>query len=196
MKNLKKKLVALGLGLATMASSAMSVSASALEYDYWSAYYVPYTGSFYADSTVVRVSGLKWTSSQMEAVGEAYPDVICPSIEFEIRPATPTTNTKNIWGSKNGALSSNIPSAGFEFQLLDFNDVSFVIPNINNCEPEQSYYATQKLNPREGGYTDVTYDFECELGRYYFVVGESYPLRCATYPKTASFGRWYSWDYS
>lgn len=195
MKNFKKKIAALGLAVATVASSVMSVSASALEYDYWPAYYVPYRCDFYADTNVVRVQNVKWTSSQIEAIKSRNPLVPSPSIELEFRPASPTANPHEIWDSVDGALSTNMPNGHFEFQDDDYDDVTVSIRNVKDCTPEQGYYATQKMNPKVGGYTDVTYDFACELGTYSHLKGDSLPLRKAYFSRTVSFGHWDGWQH-
>lgn len=191
MKSLKKKIVAFGLALAAMAS--LSVSASALEYDSWPAYYVPYRADFYADTDVVRIQNVKWTSSQIDAIKDRNSLVLSPSIEFEFRPSSPTNNPHEIWSGKNGSLSTNIPNGGFEFQNSDTNDVSVVFPNIKNCTPEQGYYATQMMTPKAGGYTNVNYNLECELGNNLAI--DSWPLRCSTFNRTVSFGHWDGWQH-
>lgn len=195
MKNLRKKIVALGLGLAAMASSVMSLSASALEYDpVWQSYYVPYRGDFYADSSVVRVQNLKWTASQMEDIKDRNPLVPSPSIELEFRPASPVNDPHEIWAGKS-TLSTNIPNGKFEFQADDYDDVTVVIPNIKSCTPEQGYYATQTMIPKSGGYTNVTYNFACELGSRSSIANDSWPIRKSFFSQTASFGHWYGWEH-
>lgn len=198
MRKLKKRLAALGVGLAVMATSVMSMGASAEsvsddKWTEWPAYFVPYKGEFYADTTVVCVRNIKWSHTQKTAIADRNPNV-WTSMEFEFRPQTPTKDPHNIWSGTNGAMLTNIPGGSFEFQLWDRNDVTVVFPNLSNCVPETSYYATQAMTPQTNGATNVSYIFECELGRYGLV--DSTPIAYSEYPGQTSFAYWGRWEHS
>lgn len=208
MRNLKKKLVALGLALATMASSVMSMSAFAstagtLNFPDpgiddgrdWGMYYVPYSGGCYAGDGFASVQSLKWGSTQLQAISARYPDMTV-SYEFEFRPVDSngaTIDPHTIWSKKSGAISSNFPNASFEFQLLDTDDVTIVFPDISKAEADTVYYATQNLISKENRPTDISYDFEIELGQKLPIISDSWPLRYTKYSEPISFGHWLFW---
>lgn len=204
MKSLKKKIVALGVALAAMALMAVSAFASTAgtrnfpdpgidDGRDWGMYYVPYSGGCFANEGYASVQSLKWDSTQLQAISARYPNMTV-SYELEFRPVDSNgaaIDPHTIWASKSGAIRSNFPDAKFEFQLTDKDDVSIVFPNISNAVGGTAYYASQELVHKTGGPTNVSYDFEAELGQNLAI--DSWPLRYTKYPETLSFGHWYFW---
>ena len=206
MKNLKKRLVALGLGLATMASSVMSVSASAYPWEPvdWPGAYTPSTGRFFANSSLVRVTDLYWPASD---INNASGVPLKQGIEFEFRPQENVQQRPNgfhdIWKS-NTSNTSNLPDAYFEFQPVDddTDDVAICCGNTNYLVTHISYYGYMNLEkqPSFNSSTALPYTFESELGRYIPLVSDIkddyVPLKGATYldgGNNVVFGTEYSW---
>lgn len=204
MRNLKKKLAALVLGLATMASSVMSMSASALTYDDWvDGEYKPLTGRFYADNSQVSVANLTWYGPDFGTTLTKYPDdeYWWHSIEFEFRPQLNTNGveTKNdIWGETT-TVSSTFPYAYriFENQSTDPDDVSVGCKRISALNAGQAYSARMYMNTDPGAPTTHNYTFEVELGIMPANGNDSLPLRCVRYGDSVnnvSFGNVYTWQ--
>lgn len=196
MSKLKKRLAALGVGLAVMATSVASLGTSAADIDSWPAYYTPYTGSFLAGPESVRVSGVKWTSSQLTQMAESFHLPACPvSMEFEFRPYSPNNlsehvNPHTIWGGKR-YCTSNLPSVYYEFQSGDPDDVAICTADVTACQPNASYYGTMEMYLKDKA-TCYPYIFETELGYYVGAVDESMPTRYAQHTMSY-FGPSYSW---
>lgn len=195
MKSLKKRLVTLGIGLAVMATSAMSLTASALEYDDWPAYYTPYSGKFYAGTTSIQVDNLKWSASQLDTIRDNLGHGLM-GVEFEFRPkendGVTSLNPKTIWTGKsgNGMEISNMPLSYAEF---DKDDVSIGCGYVSNCNDSTVYYGVLYLNPAENAPANPRYILECELGIGLHGV-DYWPLRCCEYRNTVTrLGSNYSW---
>jgi len=208
MKHLKKKLAALGIGLAVAASSAVSMTASAVwpTQVNWPGYndpslnkefYLPYTGSFYASTYMVEVRDLKWDEYDVEifsAANDVYSDPA--GIEFEFRPRV---GKDAVWSSK-GVTSSNFPSVYYEFQLFDRNDVSIGFGDVRDIEAGVSYYARMSLekNPSFSGATgtQLDYTFEAEYGRKIWPTEEYDPNYYTVYnngENNVKLGQKYYW---
>ncbi len=194
MKNLKKKIVAFGLGLATMASSVMSMSASAAaKYENWRPTYAPTSGTFYASKSAVIVQDLCWTSSQLSEFSNY---TLRHTEEFEFRPNKPA---KEVW---NGATTanSNLPRAYFEDD--DENDVTIGCGDVSQIRSGTACYGTMGLNTASAFTEDepTYYTFEAELCEYVPVATEIkddyLPLKYSRYRdwiNRATFGQDYNW---
>lgn len=197
MKSIKKRLAALGVAATLAVTSAVSMTVSAATPDAWPAFYVPYSGNCYASAESVRVNGLKWSSSQLAQIKEQElnnPNFYTPvSMELEFRTVDSSgaaVGTHDIWKSKNGSISTNMPNASFEFQFawLDNDDVSFVIPDIgHSLKADETYYAGQSMAPTTSSSgSNKYYVFECELGDWYAI--DSFPIRYSQRPTLVPFG--------
>jgi len=186
MRKLKKRLAALGIGMTVLATSAMSMSASAVNYTSWWNFYTPRVGEFSASTTLLSVTDIRWTVDQQSALclvlGDSAPKA---SVEFEFRPIDPSkenphVNPHTIWEKANGNPISNLPDVHFEFQRGDPDDVSIACNNFYSCIPGVTYYAYQSMTPLPGAPTNHQYIFECEVGAFMGI--DSLPLYCSEYP--------------
>jgi len=193
MKSLKKKIVALGLGLATMASSVMSMSASAAaEYKNWRPNYAPISGTFYASKSAVIVQDLCWDASQVSDLSDFR---LRHTEEFEFRPSKPA---EEVWNGST-TTNSNLPRAYFEDD--DPDDVTIGCGDVSQLRSGTAYYGTMGLNTAPGFTNNkLTYNFEAELCEY--IPGASeflndyLPLeysRFRDWDNEATFGEDYSW---
>ncbi len=197
MKNLKKKIVALGLCLATMASSMASMSASAAaKYENWRPTYAPISGTFYASKSAVIVQDLCWDSSQLSELSGF---LLRHTEEFEFRPSIAATS---VW---NGATTtdSNLPRAYFEGDdpNEDSDDATIGCGDVSQIRSGTAYYGVMGLNTASGFTNNkLTYNFEAELCEH--VPGASeflddyLPLKYSRFrdwDNVATFGEDYSW---
>lgn len=154
MKNLKKKLAALGVGLAVMASSATAISASAWTKVEWPGFYTPKVGNFTASVSRVQVTNMRWTSDQTTAFNpplQPTPNTEQNGVEFEFRPkqvegadGVKRYTPHDIWSNKTSE-TSNLPMAYFEFQPYDDDDIAICCGDLKFIEAEKTYYGTMGL---------------------------------------------------
>lgn len=187
MKRIKKKANALGVSLAVLASSIVPVSAPAWEAVNWLGTYTPSTGTFFANSGIVRITNLCWTDTD---IGNAY-GILKRGIEFEFRPKIDERQRPDgfhdIWKS-NTSNTTNLPDAYFEFQPpeKDTDDVAICCGNIEFLVSGITYYGYMNLQ-KQPYFTPckLPYTFESELGEYIPVaswIRDDYnPLKSATY---------------
>lgn len=192
MKNLKKKIAALGLAVATVASSVMSVSASAWEAVDWPGVHNAYTGQFFATSTSVGVSNLRWNSSQISDFG------ILQVVEFEYHPrlSGSVVSKNDIWTTES-SHSSNLPKVYTECQSDDPNDVAVCCGNPKGLVAGDSYYGTMYL-VRNTSFIPQSwpYTFSVELAVGHSSLGDYLPLKEAYYNDGSDnvvFGQTYTW---
>lgn len=163
MKSLKKKLAALGVGLAVMASSVVSMSASAWSYENWRAWFAPYTGTAYAFGTSVQVMNMQWNSTQIANFMGLLPTSFGAlyGLEFEFSPDVEDKSL--IWDSKR-SHSSNLPQAYSECQWYDPDDVTIGTRDIKCLTAETSYYGYLYLNQGTTPTSGRKYRFSVEFG--------------------------------
>ncbi len=197
MKNIKKKIAALSLGLATMASSVMSINASAIwptNVD-WPGFYTPYTGKFYASTTAVKVSDFSWSSAQTDSFAST---TLRYGLEFEFRPNGVTKD--DVW-SEHLSEATNMPTAFFEFQASDPDDIAIGCGQLSAVWAGNVYYASMSLRKNPSfNQTNLAYTFESEYGRWVPIVSSVLqdfdPINYAVYLDSynnVNFGRTYSW---
>jgi len=196
MKNFKKKIAALGLAVATVASSVMSVSASAWERVDWPGFYTPQSGKFFASGSVVQVTNMRWSANQ---ISEFSDNILKHGIEFEFRPSL---NPHNVWSGVVSS-SSNLPEAYFEFQPDDDDDIAVCCGQVKGIQNGAVYYGVMSLTKQPGfTTTNLPYTFESEYGKWVPVASnikdDYWPLYGATYNDGGNnvlFGQSYSWGY-
>lgn len=192
MKNFKKKIVALGLGLSVMVSSMMSMGASAATgYSWGPQYFTPDTGSFWANSRLVEVWNLKWNYQDLVALSNKQAEEgLDLTVEYEFRPEA---DSHSIWASVR-SFTSNLPSAFYELQVFDHDDISIGSRKVTNCSTITTYYGDLGTNPADSA-SVVTrnYMFESELGKWMLV--DSLPLAYERYKNgaTCTFDTTYTW---
>lgn len=162
MRKLKKRLAALGVGLAVMATSMMSMGASAWSYENWRARFAPYTGTAYAFGANVQLMNMQWNSTQianfMGLLPTSYGALY--GLEFEF---TPDIDKNLIWDSKR-SHSSNLPQVYSECQWYDHDDVTIGTRDAKALVAENSYYGYLYLNQGTTSTTGRKYRFSIELG--------------------------------
>lgn len=138
MKKIKKKAIALGASLAVLASSVVSMSTSALPWEYvnWSGAYTTSIGTFFTSTGILRVTNLRWTEDDIR---NSY-GIFVRGIEFEFRPQIDKRQSPDgfhdIWKS-NTTNTTNRPDAYFEFQPPEKDRLPWRVPSAQLLEQWQ-----------------------------------------------------------
>lgn len=200
MRKLKKRLAALGVGLAVMATSVASLSASAWSKVDWPGFYTPAGGSFTASESRVQVTNMRWTSDQTTAFNpplQPTPNTEQNGIEFEFRPCQ---NPHTVWAEKTSE-TSNFPLAYFEFQPSDDDDIAVCCGDLKYVVAGTTYYGTMGLK-KQPSFTNsnLAYTFESEYGTWAGIASaimqDYVPIFGAWYKdaqNNATFGHYYGW---
>lgn len=198
MRKLKKRLAALGVSLAVMATSMMSLGASAYTYydDWGPRYFTPQSGEFYALDSGVCVRKLYWSEAsirriQQEQMAQDYIPQYYTS-EFEFRPKD--YHPYQIWSSFK-SFSSNMPSAykECEFELWG-NDVTIGCKRTAQSIAGKEYYGYLNFNELSNPPFYPLYTFESEYGLNPTNSEDSIPQYSEVYNLgTTMFNNIYSW---
>jgi len=143
---LKSKIAALAAA-AMMATSALSMSASAITWADWGDnFFTPNSGSFYASNTQVFVKDLRWSADNLENIRRQQTAATSVywgfyTAEFEFRPVG--TTAPAVW-EKALDLYSNLPSYFSEpevgKEVTDPDDVTIGCGKVSECSSSTSYY--------------------------------------------------------
>lgn len=174
MRKIKKKLAAIAMGLAFMATLATSLTASAYTYygDWGPRYFTPQSGSFYASEYGVRVTDMYWSYASIRRIQQEQMQVeYIPAkytAEFEFRPKTSggeTLRPNQIWSSYK-SFSSNMPFAYSEYELgyIFANDVTIGCGCIAQSTAGKAYYGYLNLNKAASPPSGSYYEFNSEYG--------------------------------
>ena len=163
---------------------ALAITASAATWHSWGPqYFTPYTGTMGAFDDGVKASDMMWSSDDITSIKNAG-GVGFKTLEFECRPysnnpgsETTSVDPNNIWYNNDNQISfmSNYPSAYYEFQSNDPDDVAICVGRAADLVAETSYYGTLSLELKPGITTaNRRVLLESEFGRQ-LVVGDSIP---------------------
>jgi hypothetical protein len=173
----------------------LSVSATAATGYSWGPHdFTPYSGSFIALNNYVSALNMRWSASQVTIWGLAQSAATMSDLttEYEFRPIG--YNPHQIWSSGSISFASNMPSAYYEFQPYDEDDIAVCSGWAAGYNDSTYYYGSMYLTAASGASSTAQYIFESEYGMKFPIVSDSLPSAYEQYTlQTTYMGTNYNW---
>ena len=178
---------------------AVSLSVTVLaatQYNWGPQDFTPYTGSFIARDDLVSAFDMKWTNTQVsnfELGQSSMSPLSWLTTEYEFRPVGYTP--QQLWENGSERLFSNMPSAYYEFQAYDTDDIAVCSGYAAGYEANTYYYGHLYFDETTSIPSSSTrYIFESEYGMTVPGSDDSLPSAYEQYDLSNTYlNTYYSW---